>query len=67
MSNHKMMRNDSNSHNGVNTQAAAATALIAKSYYSGFALARDAYNSISYCSDGKIYYVLSSNSLNKGG
>ena len=42
-------------------------ALIAKQYYSGFALAHDTYNALSLASDGKIYYVLSSDSLEKGG
>lgn len=41
--------------------------LIAKRYFSGFTLAHDSYNAISAVSDGKIYYVLSSNSLEKGG
>jgi hypothetical protein len=34
--------------------------LIATSYFSGFDLAHDTYNAISAASDGKIYYVLSS-------
>ncbi len=34
--------------------------LIASPYYSGFDLAHDTYNAISAASDGKIYYVLSS-------
>jgi hypothetical protein len=41
--------------------------LEAKKYYSGFKLAHDTYNAISVASDGKIYYVLSSDSLEKGG
>lgn len=41
--------------------------LIAKHYYSGFELAHDTYNAISLASDGKIYYVLSSQSIDKGG
>ncbi|MFD2937443.1 NHL repeat-containing protein [Spirosoma flavum] len=41
--------------------------LTAKRYYSGFALASDAYNAIAAASDGKIYYVLSSESYEQGG
>jgi len=41
--------------------------LTAKRYYSGFALASDAYNAITAASDGKIYYVLSSESYEQGG
>ena len=41
--------------------------LIAKKYYSGFPYAHDTYNAISEASDGKIYYVLSSKSLEEGG
>ncbi|MEX2232864.1 MAG: hypothetical protein WD824_11925 [Cyclobacteriaceae bacterium] len=42
-------------------------ALCAKHYYSGFDLAHDTYNAISAASDGKIYYILSSESIDKGG
>ncbi len=41
--------------------------LIAKRYYSGFDQAHDTYNAISAASDGKIYYVLSSKSIDIGG
>ena len=41
--------------------------LVAKPYYSGFELAHDTYNAISAASDGKIYYVLSSESYDTGG
>jgi len=41
--------------------------LIAKTYYSGFPLAHDTYNAISDASDGRIYYVLSSQSIDTGG
>lgn len=41
--------------------------MIAKSYYSGFELAHDTYNAIYAASDGRIYYVLSSESLHEGG
>ena len=41
--------------------------LVAKRYYSGFDKAHDTYNAISAASDGKIYYVLSSASIDKGG
>jgi hypothetical protein len=36
-------------------------------YYSGFELAHDTYNAISAASDGNIYYVLSSQSMDTGG
>jgi hypothetical protein len=42
-------------------------ALIATPYYSGFELAHDTYNALSAASDGKIYYVLSSESIKTGG
>ena len=41
--------------------------LIAKSYFSGFDLAHDTYNAISPASDGRIYYCLSSNSIDIAG
>lgn len=41
--------------------------LVAKHYYSGFDRAHDTYNAISAASDGKIYYILSSESIDKGG
>jgi len=41
--------------------------LIAKKYYSGFPKAHDTYNAISAASDGNIYYVLSSDSVEVGG
>ena len=40
---------------------------IARTYNSGFALAHDTYNGISSASDGKIYYVLCSQSIDTGG
>ena len=43
------------------------SALIAKPRYSGFELAHDTYNALSCASDGRIYYVLSSESIEKGG
>jgi hypothetical protein len=43
------------------------TPLLARAYNSGFALAHDTYNGISAASDGRIYYVLSSESLDVGG
>ena len=42
-------------------------ALTARPYYSGFELAHDTYNALSLASDGKIYYVLSSQSIDRGG
>lgn len=41
--------------------------LVATPYYSGFELAHDTYNAISAGSDGKIYYVLSSQAYNVAG
>ncbi len=41
--------------------------LTAQRYYSGFAEAHDTYNGMSPASDGKIYYVLSSATHDKGG
>ncbi len=41
--------------------------LTAKVYDSGFSKAHDTYNSISTASVGKIYYVLSSESIDVGG
>lgn len=43
------------------------TSLRATRYYSGFPLAHDTYNALSYASDGKLYYVLSSDSSETGG
>ncbi len=40
--------------------------LIARHYYSGFDLAHDTYNAISAASDGRIYYCLSSQSIDTG-
>ena len=40
--------------------------LIARTYNSGFELAHDTYNGMSVASDGKIYYVLSSESFETG-
>lgn len=42
-------------------------ALSAKHYFSGFELAHDTYDAISCASDGKIYYVLCSESYEVGG
>lgn len=44
-----------------------AEVITAKRYYSGFELAHDTYNALSPASDGKIYYVLSSVSIEHGG
>lgn len=41
--------------------------IIAKPYYSGFEQAHDTYNALSAASDGRIYYVLSSELLEVGG
>jgi len=44
-----------------------ATKITATTYNSGFSLAHDTYNGISAASDGKIYYVLCSQSIDVGG
>lgn len=41
--------------------------LPAKTYNSGFSIAHDTYNAISVASDGNVYYVLSSQSIDTGG
>jgi hypothetical protein len=41
--------------------------LTAKVYNSGFDIAHDTYNAIDVASDGKVYYVLSSQSIDTGG
>lgn len=41
--------------------------LIAKRFYSGFSRAHDTYNALSAASDGKIYYILSSDNHEIGG
>jgi hypothetical protein len=51
----------------IEQQPANNKSIIAKTYNSGFAQAHDTYNSISAASDGKIYYVLSSDIINVGG
>ncbi|MGV3560917.1 hypothetical protein [Larkinella arboricola] len=49
------------------TAVAESRFLEGKPYFSGFELAHDTYNAISAASDGKIYYVLSSESYDVGG
>lgn len=41
--------------------------LIAKTYNSGFLEAHDTYNALSAASDGKIYYILSSDKIELAG
>ena len=41
--------------------------LTARKFYSGFQLAHDTYNALTMASDGKIYYVLCSQSIDIGG
>jgi len=41
--------------------------ITAEHFFSGFGLAHDTYNALSAASDGKIYYVLSSQALDQGG
>jgi len=47
--------------------AASSRTLTAKVYNSGFDLAHDTYNAIDVASDGNVYYVLSSQSIDTGG
>ncbi len=47
-------------------RAASGRVLIARAYNSGFELSHDTYNSISAASDGRIYYVLSSETIDVG-
>lgn len=49
------------------TELAIAPSITARKYYSGFDLAHDTYNALTTASDGKIYYVLSSDSIQAGG
>lgn len=48
-------------------EPAASKTLVATTYNSGFSLGHDTYNGLSRASDGKIYYVLSSESYADGG
>lgn len=41
--------------------------LVGRAYNSGFEIAHDSYNAISVASDGRVYYVLSSQSIDTGG
>jgi len=41
--------------------------IVAKTFNSGFAIAHDTYNGLSAASDGKMYYVLCSQSIDEGG
>ncbi len=52
--------------NNINNMKKSAS-LVAKHYYSGFPLAHDTYNTITAVSDGRIYYCLSSQSIDTGG
>ena len=58
---------DSGKNKTLNSGAKEKKPLIAKHYYSGFPLAHDTYNTITAASDGKIYYCLSSPSIDVGG
>ena len=49
------------------TEFATTNILHARKYYSGFELAHDTYNALSMASDGKIYYILCSESIDTGG
>ena len=48
-------------------QSEVPASLVASTYNSGFELAHDTYNGLSAASDGRIYYVLSSQSVDVGG
>lgn len=52
---------------GTSAENDAVDTIFAKHYYSGFADAHDTYNAISAASDGRIYYVLSSQRHDLGG
>jgi len=52
---------------GKSAHPASSAKLIARTYNSGFELAHDTYNGMSVASDGRIYYVLSSESYKIGG
>lgn len=54
-------------HKFIGEEVAGDRVLTAKKYYSGFEFAHDTYNALSMASDGKVYYVLSSDSLHTGG
>ncbi|HEU5147228.1 MAG TPA: hypothetical protein VFT90_10960 [Chryseosolibacter sp.] len=41
--------------------------IMARKYFSGFELAHDTYNALTAASDGKIYYILCSESIDAGG
>lgn len=56
----------STSHCGAGVIDTPARKLVARTYNSGFAEAHDTYNGIGRGSDGKIYYVLSSESIDVG-
>ena len=60
----EMLANENNFVASVKVKSAP---LIAKHFFSGFDEAHDTYNAISAASDGKIYYVLSSQLPDKGG
>lgn len=49
------------------TEFATTHVITAKRYYSGFELAHDTYNALTLASDGKIYYILCSESIETGG
>ena len=53
--------------NASGADLAAPKRLVANTYNSGFDLAHDTYNGVSRASDGKIYYVLCSESCERGG
>ena len=49
------------------SNSASGKGLTATSYFSGFDLAHDTYNTITTASDGRVYYCLSSQSIDTGG
>ena len=58
---------DSNKKENVSSTQKEKKALVAQHFYSGFPLAHDTYNTLSTASDGRVYYCLSSQSIDTGG
>lgn len=59
--------NKKSGQSSVGSNEEGADSILAKHYYSGFSDAHDTYNAISEASDGRIYYVLSSQRHDLGG
>lgn len=54
-------------HKFTDTEFATTNVITARKYFSGFDLAHDTYNALTAASDGKIYYILCSVSIEAGG